>query len=117
MVRSSAINLFMTILVFACAGLALQSVRAGHGTALWDEIATQVELNRIDLKGLQGELDQLEHQKCFVSKSLDIYYEYLDECSTWAMGRYEKGNVLPRFYPAEKSWQVPAQGAGAAQYN
>jgi len=117
MVRSSAINLFMAIMVFASAGLALQSIRASHETALWDEIATQVGLNTIQLKGLQGELDQLERQECFVSKSLGVYYDHLDVCSTWKMRGYNKGDVLPRFYPAEKSWQVPARGAGAAQYN
>ena len=83
MVRSSAINLFMAIMVFASAGFTLQSIRASRETALWDEIASQVEVNRIQLKSLQGELDQLEQQKYFVSKSLDVYYEYLDECSTF----------------------------------
>lgn len=117
MVRYSAINLFMAIMVFASAGLALQSIRASHETALWDEIAIQVGLNTIQLKGLQGELDQLERQECFVSKSLGVYYDHLDVCSTWEIRGYNKGDVLPRFYPAETSWQVPAQGAGAAQYN
>ena len=93
MVRSSAINFFMAIMVFAAAGFAVQSIRTSNEPALWDEIATQVELNRIQLKSLQGELDQLERQECFVSKSLGIYYEYLDVCSSWEMGVYKKGNV------------------------
>ena len=85
MVRSLALNLFMAIMVFASADFAIQSIRASHDTALWDEVAIQVEMNRIQLRGLQGELHQLEQQKCFVSKSLDVYYEYLNECSTWDM--------------------------------
>lgn len=75
----------MAIMVFASAGFALQSIRASHEAALWDDIATQVELNRIQLKSLKGELDQLERQECFVSKSLEMCYEYLDVCSTWEM--------------------------------
>ena len=85
MVRYLAINVFMAIIVFASAGLALQSIRASHDTAHWNEIATQVGLNTIQLKSLQGELDQLEQQKCFVSKSLGVYYDYLDVCSSWEM--------------------------------
>ena len=108
MVRSLAINLFMAIMVFASAGFALQSIKAWHETSLWDEIATQVELNRVRLNGMQGELDELEQQKCFVSKSLNIYYEYLNECSTWEMAGDKTG---------ETSWQVPTRASGATQYN
>jgi hypothetical protein len=85
MVRYLTINFFMAIIVFASAGLALQSIRASHDTAHWNEIATQVGLNTIQLKSLQGELDQLERQECFVSKSLGACYDYIDMCSTWEM--------------------------------
>jgi hypothetical protein len=88
MVRFSAINLFMAIMIFASAGFTLQSIRASRETALWDEIASQVEVNRIQLKSLQSELDQLEQQKYFVNKSIDVYYEYLDECSTFSRQKH-----------------------------
>lgn len=94
MVRSLAMNLFVAIMVFASAGFAMKSIRATHETALWDEVAPQVELNRIQLKGLQRELDQLEQQKCFVSESLTIYYEYLNECSTWEMAGDKTSETL-----------------------
>ena len=80
MAISSAI-LFMAIMVFASGGFALQSIRASHETSLWDEIATQVELNRIQLNNLQGELVQLEQQEFFVSNCLCIYYEHFNECA------------------------------------
>lgn len=85
MARNLVINVFMAIIVFASASLALQSIRASHDTALWNEIATQVGLNTIQLNSLQEELDQLERQECFVSKSLGVYYDYLDVCSSWEM--------------------------------
>ena len=87
MIRSSAI-LFMAIMVFATAAFALQSIRLSHETAHSDVIATQVELNRSQLKRLHWELDQLEQQKCFVSESLGIYYEYFTVCASWKMAGY-----------------------------
>jgi hypothetical protein len=85
MVKFLVINLFMAIMVFASAGFALQSIRASHDAALWDDVATQVELNRIQLESLKEELDQLDRQVCFIGNSLGLCYEYLDVCSTWEM--------------------------------
>ncbi len=85
MFKSLIINLFMAMMVFASAALALHSIRVGYDAAPWDDVATQVELNRIELKSLKGELDQLEGQVRFVSSSLGMCYEYLDMCSTWEM--------------------------------
>ena len=91
--RSSAI-LFMAIMVFATAAFAVQSIRVSYDTALSDEIATQVELNRIQLKGLCSEFDQLEQQKSFVCKSLALYYEHFTVCSSWEVAGHKEGDVL-----------------------
>ena len=66
----------MGIMVFATAGFALQSIRVSYDAVLLDEIAAQVELNRIQLKGLCWEFDQLEQQKSLLSKSFAICKEH-----------------------------------------
>lgn len=81
MIRSSAI-LFIAIMIFAAAGLALQTIGASYEVTLLHEIATQVELNRIQLKTLQEEFNQLQHQVGFASPILRIHYEYFDACPT-----------------------------------
>jgi hypothetical protein len=81
MIRFYAV-LFIAIMVFFAAGFALQTIRVAHNAVLWEEIATQVELNRMQLKRLQQGLDQLEQQVGFVSKTLRIHYEYFDACPT-----------------------------------
>lgn len=96
MARSSAI-LFMAIMVFASGGFALQSIRASHETSLWNEIATQVELNRIQLNNLQGELVQLEQQESFVSKSLGVYYEHFNECAPIQHCQHAAASLTPLF--------------------
>ena len=83
--RISIAILFIAIMVFAAAGLALQTIGASYEVTLLHEIATQVELNRIQLKTLQEEFDQLQHQVGFASTSLRIHYEYFDACSTGEM--------------------------------
>ena len=79
----------MAITFFAIAAFALQSIRLSHEVALSDEIATQVALNRSQLKGLHWELDQLEQHECLLSKSLGIYDEYFTACSSWEMAGQE----------------------------
>ena len=76
-------------MVFATAALALQSIRVSHDAALSAEIATQVELNRIQLQGLCWELDQLERQECFVSGSLAIYNKCFTESQLRALDYLE----------------------------
>lgn len=95
MIRSSAI-LFIAIMVFAAAGLALHTIGASYEVTLLHEIATQVELNRIQFKTLQEEFDQLQQQVVFTSTSLRIHYEHFDACSTWGDGRSSDGYVLQK---------------------
>jgi hypothetical protein len=94
MARSSAI-LFLAIMVFASGGSALQSIKASHETSLWDEIATQVELNRIQLNCLQGELVQLEQQESFVSNCLGVYCEHFDVCDTIQHSQHAAASLTP----------------------
>jgi hypothetical protein len=96
MARISVI-LFVAIMVFASGGFALQSIRASHETSLWGEIAIQVELNRIQLNNLQGELVQLEKQEFFVSKSLGIYYEHFDVCAPIQHSQHAAASIPPLF--------------------
>lgn len=96
MARSSAI-FFMVIMVFASGGFALQSIKASHETSLWNEIATQVELNRIQLNNLQGELVQLEKQEFFVSNCLDIYNEHFDVCAPTHHCQHAAPSLSPLF--------------------
>ena len=102
MMRSSVI-LFTAITVFATAAFALQNRRGSHDAALSAEIARQVELNRIQLKGLCWELDQLEQQECFVSKSLAIYKEYFTVSQLRALNYLEalRPRVLRRGHSPE----------------
>ena len=94
MARSSAI-LFMAIVVFASGSFAVQSIRASHETSLWNEIATQVELNRIQLNCLQGELVQLEQQGSFVTTSLDVYCEHFDVCAPIQHSQHAAVSLTP----------------------
>lgn len=91
--RSSAI-LFMAIMVFATSAFVLQSIRVSYDAALSDEIATQVELNGIQLKGLCSEFDQLEQQKSLLSRNLAIYNEHFTVCSSWEMAGHKEGDVV-----------------------
>ena len=96
MARSSAI-LFMTIMVFASGGLALQSIKASHETSLWNEIAIQVELNRIQLNNLQGELVQLEQQESFVSNCLGVYYKHFNMCAPIQHSQHSSASLTQLF--------------------
>ena len=91
--RFSAI-LFMAIMVFATAAFALQSIRVSYDAVLSDEIASEVEVNRIQLKGLYSEFDQLEQQKSLVSRSLAIYNEHFTVCSSWEIAGHKEGDVV-----------------------
>lgn len=72
MTRFSAVFLVVLVLFFA-AGFALQSMNASHETALLDKVATQVELNRIQLNKLEGEFNQLQNQIYPASMILRTY--------------------------------------------
>jgi len=86
--RSSAI-LFMAIMVFATAAFAVESIRVSYDEAPSDEIATQVELNKLQLKGLCSEFDQLEQQKSLLSKNLAIYDEHFTVSQLRALNSLE----------------------------
>ena len=60
----------------------MQGIIGSHETSLCNEIATQVELNRIQLNILQVELVQLEKHEFFVSNCLGVYCEHFDMCAT-----------------------------------
>ena len=96
MVRSSAI-LFMAIMVFASGNSTLKCIKASHDTSLWNDIATQVELNRIQLNNLQGELVQLEQQESFVSNCLNVYCEHFDVCATIQHNQRAAASITPLF--------------------
>ncbi len=75
-IRSSLI-LLIAIIALSAAGFVLQTVRLSNEAVLWDDIATRVELNRVELKRLQNELDQLQQQLSSATTSFRINYEYL----------------------------------------
>ncbi|MGD8513067.1 MAG: hypothetical protein PVG85_03875 [Deltaproteobacteria bacterium] len=82
MTKSFAILLMVTMLLVdgACW---LHHIRADHEAALFDEIAAQAELNRMDLQILGKNLDNLNRETRFVLAELPIFYEHFHICATW----------------------------------
>jgi hypothetical protein len=79
----------------------LHNIRADHEAALLDEIASQAELNRICLKALGEQLDNLDREASFTHANLPIFYEHFHVCSTWEVEPQlivnkmkSRGNVL-----------------------
>jgi hypothetical protein len=88
MSKSLAILLLVTMLLIdgACW---LHQMRADQEAALIDQVAAQVELNRMALQSLGEDLDNLNCKTQFALSDLRIFYEHFRLCSTWNM---EQGN-------------------------
>lgn len=86
MSKSLAILLLVTMLLID-GGCWLHQMRADQEAALIDQVAAQVQLNRMALQSLGKDLDKLSCKTQFALSDLGIFYEHFHVCSTWNMER------------------------------